>query len=269
MPALSGLPCRPLLLTYRSLLKRAAARQRNNFTRYTLPGGKSVWIRCAGKHNAAWRYRLMDIPVKLLHADVLTPVPNLGGKPAIATEAQRLRDLAKAGVYVPKLLAVQDDALMFSHMPGTNLLEQITREAKQHKLDAWTHGIWAIGQVHRKGQFLSQAFARNMVIDGARVGFIDFEDNPGSVLNTPQCQSRDWLCYLHSTLLVLQRQNLTGQALSLWQRCFTRQPQEVQQMVGNSVRLVHWMRRLHDRRWGRDVLQLSALAQFFDMLPPL
>ncbi|PSJ79267.1 hypothetical protein C7N83_13275 [Neisseria iguanae] len=38
------------------------------------------------------------------------------------------------------------------------------------------------------------------------MGFIDFEDNPAAALDIIQCQSRDWLCYLQSTLLILQRQ---------------------------------------------------------------
>ncbi|PSJ79519.1 hypothetical protein C7N83_11690, partial [Neisseria iguanae] len=174
--------------------------------RHILAGGKVVWIRRAGPHNPAWRYWLMGMLAKLLHAKVLTPVPNLGGPAAIAIETARLNELSAAGIYVPKLLARQANALMISNIPGSNLLERIKQEAIRHDLSSWHAGLLAISHVHAKRQFLSQAFARNMVIQGRRVGFIDFEDNPAAALDIIQCQSRDWLCYLQSTLLILQRQ---------------------------------------------------------------
>ncbi|PSJ81393.1 hypothetical protein C7N83_00375, partial [Neisseria iguanae] len=101
---------------------------------------------------------------------------------------------------------------------------------------------------------------------GRRVGFIDFEDNPAAALDIIQCQSRDWLCYLQSTLLILQRQNLLAKALPLWQKCFARQPQAVQEAVQQGLRPISWMRRLKASFWGRDTLQLAALARFLTMV---
>lgn len=248
---------------YTAQLKTLAASQNDTVARHMLPDGKAVWIRKAGRHNAAWRYRLLGLVVKVLHLGVLTPVPNLGGTAAIAIEAARLHELSAAGIYVPELLAQQENALMMSELDGQTLLDHITREAEQKKLDSWLAGVHAIAEVHRKKQFLSQAFARNIMSDGERIGFIDFEDNPFTVLTLEQCQSRDWLCYLHSTVLVLQRNGLLPEAVELLKECLQQQPQNIQTLVKQTIRPILWMRVLQNRRWGRDTLQLSALAGLF------
>ena len=35
------------------------------------------------------------------------------------------------------------------------------------------------------------------------IGYIDFEDDPGETLPLPECQTRDWLSYLHSTAMLV------------------------------------------------------------------
>ena len=61
----------------------------------------------------------------------------------------------------------------------------------------------AIERVHRSGQYLSQAFARNIIVcNDSQIGFIDFEDDPGRYMPLERCQSRDYLCYLQSLEVV-------------------------------------------------------------------
>ena len=155
-----------------------AAAQKANIARYTLSDGRTVWVRKAGPRNSAWRYTLLGWITRPLHLGVLKPVPNLGGERAIAVEARRLADLKAAGIRVPDVLARQDNALMLSDLGGIQLDTQIAQEAKGRHLTAWTAGLDAIGLVHEKGQFLSQAFARNMMVSGHEIAFLDFEDDP-------------------------------------------------------------------------------------------
>lgn len=244
-------------------LARLAAAQKGGIARYTLSDGLVVWVRKAGRRNAAWRYALLGMVTKPLRLGVLKPVPNLGGEKAVATEAHRLRELKAAGVKVPELLAQQPDALMIGNLGGIQLDTQIEQEAKGRHLTAWTAGMDAIADVHAKGQFLSQAFARNMMIAGGTVGFLDFEDNPAEVLTLAECQSRDWLCYLHSTSLLLKRHGLLEEAAALWHDKLLAQPEEVRRLVLQTEKPVAWMHCLSHSRWGRDVLRLAALAALF------
>ncbi|MFT4267750.1 MAG: hypothetical protein QM586_11120, partial [Xenophilus sp.] len=70
-------------------------------------GEERVWLKKAGPRHSPMRYRLLALMARVFRLDVLTPVPNLGGEAAIATEARRLRQLARAGVRVPRVLAEQ------------------------------------------------------------------------------------------------------------------------------------------------------------------
>lgn len=239
-----------------------AAAQTQTIAAYVPADGRRVWLRKAGRRNAAWRYALLGILAKCLRLSVLTPVPNVGGKLGIATEAARLRELAAAGIAAPKLLAVQEDALLMSDVGGETLLHHIEQEAQAGRLASWQQGLAAVAAVHAQGQFLSQAFARNMVVaaDGT-IAFIDFEDNPATVLPPAACRARDWLCYLHSTALVLREGGLLADAVPVWRQYWSEMPQEVRQHIGQGLKPVAWMRGLRHARWGRDTLRLAALAE--------
>ncbi|EOF9476006.1 hypothetical protein ACHZUL_001750, partial [Neisseria gonorrhoeae] len=160
------------------LLDELAAKQEATIAPYLLADGTKVWVRKAGRHNARWRYALLGMVARYLKLGVLKPVPSLGGEPAIATESKRLYELRSAGIAVPELLALRKNALMFGNLEGIPLDTQIRQEAEAGKADAWLAGLEAIARVHKKRQFLSQAFARNMMWDGKNISFLDFEDDP-------------------------------------------------------------------------------------------
>ena len=240
-----------------------AAKQKANIACYELSDGLVVWIRKAGARNPAWRYALLGMITRPLRLGVLKPVPNLGGEKAISVEEKRLRELKAAGISVPEVLAHQADALMLSHLDGKQLDTQIEQEARGKHLTAWNAGLNAIGEVHRKGQFLSQAFARNIMISGKDVSFLDFEDDPSEVLTLAECQSRDWLCYLHSTSLMLKKYGLLERAAALWHDKLLTQPDEIQYLVTQTAKPIRWMHSLSHSRWGRDMLRLAAVAGLF------
>lgn len=153
------------------LLDELAAKQEAAIAPHLLADGTKVWVRKAGRHNARWRYALLGMVARYLKLGLLKPVPSLGGEPAIATESKRLYELRSAGIAVPELLAVRKNALMFGNLEGVPLDTQIRKEAESGKADAWLTGLEAIAHVHEKRQFLSQAFARNMMSDGKTSAF--------------------------------------------------------------------------------------------------
>lgn len=251
-------------MNYAEQLAALAATQTQTIARHTLPNNESVWLRKAMPRKAAWRYRLLNAAARVFRLGVLTPVPNPGGSAGIAIEAGRLRELDMAGIPAPKLLALQNNALLMSHVGDQTLLIAIEKQTAAGKLDDWLQGLQAIAAVHQKQQFLSQAFARNMVLTPqGGIGFIDFEDNPSRVLDIPLCQSRDWLCYLQSTADILLRQGLLPQAAQLCKSYLQQQNPVIIQTLQRSTRPILWMRHLHSSYWGCDTLRLAALADLF------
>ena len=205
---------------YAAFLRRQLLLQPGNVASYPL-NDEQVWLKKAGPRHGLWGYRALGLLARAARLPLLHPVPNLGGEQAIATEARRLRDLARRGLRVPAVLAQQPEGLLLAHLgrpgqPTPSLGDEIERAmaaGPEVVLALWLEGLQALSYVHATGTSLSQAFARNLVRcpDGT-VGYIDFEDDPVAVLPLAHCQARDALCFVHSTALAL----VQAGALARW-----------------------------------------------------
>lgn len=230
--------------------------------------GQQVWLKRAGAPRSALGHRLLGAIAWLLRLPVLQPVPNPGGRAAIAAEVQRLRDFAAHGLRVPTVLAAQPDGFLMTHLgtpdhnpqPLGNEMEQAERVGPEAVLALWTLGLDAITHVHASGRVLSQAFARNLVHcpDGV-VGFIDFEDDPAAHLPLPLCRARDALCYAHSTALILRRSGALPAARAQWAAWLATRDAEMRTVLESTAQRLGWLRHLpEDRRWGSDLQRVRA-----------
>ncbi len=211
--------------------------------------------------HGAWRYALMYGAAQILDAPVLLPVQANGGARAQTVELRRLRELRTAGVAVPSVLRVDDDGIVMQFLGDQALVEQFKLDAATG-LAAWRRGLDAIADVHARGQYLSQAFARNMLEHDGRIWFIDFEDDPLEALSLVQAQARDWLAYLHSSIWLLTAPRVAQ--LEAWDTTVRAMPGPVAHCLQTDTRRLLWLRHLPARRrpWGRDVVGLQALATF-------
>lgn len=248
-------------LDYDTFLNQHVLRQAHSVMRYD-EDGESLWVKRAGALNPAWRYRVLGGLVKVLKLPVLSPVPNPGGRAAVATEVRRLQDFAARGLRAPQVLAVSADGFLMRHLgqPGQptpslgNEMEQALPHGAPTVLALWQQGLQAIATVHQAGTTLSQAFARNLVRcpDGV-IGYIDFEDDPSAHLPLPVCQARDALCYAHSTAWILAQANALPAARTHWQAWVTTLPAGAQAVLQQSIACMAWAGRLPlDRKLGRD-----------------
>lgn len=233
-------------------------------------GSERVWVKKAGPHHGRLRYHLLALCARGLRLDVLTPVPNPGGEAAIAIEARRLAELGATGLRVPTVLAQQADGLLLSDLGRSGRapamlqerLEQAATSGPAALLAAWREGLAAIAAVHACGCYLSQAFARNLVLcpDGV-IGYIDFEDDPGQTLTLAECQARDWLSYLHSTAALVDAASPHA-AGRHWHAALTIASDAVRQRLGLAARRMRWLRHLPaSRRFGRDTQRVRAVAR--------
>lgn len=225
-------------------------------------GHETLWVKRAGALNPRWRYRAMETLAQAFKMPALSPVPNPGGRIAVATEVRRLQDFAVRGLRAPQVLAVHDDGFLMRHLgaPGDktpslgNEMEAAIARGSSAVLALWKQGLQAIGKVHKSGTVLSQAFARNLVRcpDGV-IGYIDFEDDPAAHLTPAVCQARDALCYAHSTAWILVQTGALTEARKHWHAWVQTMPSDAREVLLQSIARMAWAGRLPmDRKLGRD-----------------
>lgn len=211
------------------------------------------------------RYRLLNGLARLVGVPFLKAVPMHGGAQAQQIEVARLRALRAAGAAVPRVLHVAPDHIVMQWL-GEGELSTLLRQGHPHAVALWREAGDALSRLHAQDQYLSQAFARNLIIDTGiqpprLAGMIDFEDDPLEAMNLAEAQVRDWLSYLHSTLWVLAPLLPPGQADAQLDAWMARASPPVRQLFGRACRKLAWLRRLpKHRRFGRDTVALQAAA---------
>lgn len=180
--------------------------QQQKAVKYYHHQGQKVWLKKASKRHASWIYLPLRWSAQILGLKMLAPVPNTGGTDAIQCEIQRIQTLSRLNIQTPEILATREDAfLMRDAAQNGQRVEQLERALKQQKttetrMALYQRAIHAIQDIHVKKAYLSEAFARNILVDDQhQFSFIDFETDPGQVLSLKDCQTRDWLCFIFST----------------------------------------------------------------------
>lgn len=206
-------------------------------------------------------YRLLNACALLLGAPYLKTAPLAGGSAGQALEVARLRALHAAGVRVPQVLHVDGERGYFAmQWLGSEHLADALRRAAPGAGALWREAGDELLRIHAAGHYLSQAFARNIIVgeDGRLAGMIDFEDDLVQVMELADAQTRNWLDFLHGTLwLQPLPQAEMDERLAAW---MTAEPPAVQQRFAHACRRLAWLRWLPQRCAGRDVLAVQAAA---------
>ena len=160
------------------------------------------WLKKAAPARGVFRYHALNFFSWMMRLPLLKAVPQPGGNKAIANEIYRITQLAKAGVSVPELLAYDDSWLLIKDA-GQSIIKKLKQsETKQSaRQELFQTCLDAMKELHKKDQYLSQGFVRNMLLDEPTqtIIFIDFEDDPLTVMSLPHAQARDVLLLVNST----------------------------------------------------------------------
>lgn len=211
------------------------------------------------------RYRLLNGLARLVGVPFLKAVPMHGGAEAQQIELARLQALHEAGAGVPRVLHVAPDHFVMQWL-GDGELSTLLRTGHPQAAALWREAGDALVRIHAQGQYLSQGFARNLIIDThsqpARLaGLIDFEDDPLEVMSLAEAQVRDWLSYLHSTLWTLAPLLPHAQSDAQLDAWMAAESAAVRALFLHACRKLAWLRRLpRQRRFGRDTVALQAAA---------
>ena len=207
--------------------------------------------------RATWPLALLNAMARLCGLPCLQAAPQWGDARGQHVELNRLRTLAEAGLPVPAIHHIAADWFAMQRV-GQHSLESMLQHGPLPAETYWREGLGLLHAVHRQEQYLSQAFARNLIWHDDCLYLIDFDDDPAERLTVPQAQARDWLLYLLSCARHLsQPPQQTAQQLH---DMLATEPSSVQTALHAVARRLAWLRWLPSQRrpWGRDIVELQA-----------
>jgi tRNA A-37 threonylcarbamoyl transferase component Bud32 len=225
---------------------------------FDLPEGQ-VLVKGQRATRSPWPHRLLNSLAWTAGVSYLKAVPVHGEGESQAIEVMRLRALRHAGLPVPEVLHVASDYFVMTYL-GSRDMAVTLREQGLQAWDLWLSAMEHLLQVHAQGHYLSQCFARNIIVSDRFHGLIDFEDDPLEVMTLVEAQARDWLIYLQSTLFNLgpDPEQLDAALRSV----FGRESAPVRAVLHHAARRLGWLRWLPTNRkvWGKDFVSLQAVG---------
>lgn len=224
--------------------------------------GVRAWRKRYEYEPRRWRLAWLRRFVDFLGIESLRPPAMLPPAQAQATEKAMIARLQDLGCLVPAILAEHEDALVLGDL-GATLASQCKRESDaQARTKLVASGFDALADLHARGGWLNQAFARNLTLSDGRIGFIDLDQDPTTVMSVEAAQMRDLLLYVYSTARFLES-DLPRYA-ELLTRQLAREPAAVARRFEHAIVRLAWLAPLAPV-CGRD---LRALAKLIGLRQP-
>lgn len=220
--------------------------------------GRVAWRKTYSDGGTRRRIAVLRWVARRLGADsLLAPIP-LGPAEACRTEQEMIRRLAAQGANVPRILYAGDTELLLGDLGPT--LSQACRDETNPSARAAlvALGLSALLAVHQRGGYLSQAFARNMTLRDGRIGFIDLEEDPGTMMRLAAAQARDVIFYAHSTARFLADQ--PGVHAGMLSAHLAREAPAVRAEVQRTARRLAWLAPVARRFGARARAVAEALV---------
>jgi tRNA A-37 threonylcarbamoyl transferase component Bud32 len=238
---------------------------------FDLPEGKVI-VKGHRPLRSPWMHRILNVLAMFLRVPMMQAVPVYGGARSQEVELRRLAALAAAGAPVPRVLHVGQDYFVMSYLGASHLAGQLKGRGFA-AFALWREAAEQIVKVHAGGQYLSQCFGRNVIVDRSApepvfAGLIDFEDDPADVMSVQDAQVRDWLIFLQSTIYLLSAPpQLLHDAL---RDIFQQERADVRLAFFQQARKLAWLRHLPTQRkpWGKDTVSIQAAAAAMHRLLP-
>jgi hypothetical protein len=226
---------------------------------FDLPEGKVI-VKGQRAVRPPWRHLVLTGLSRLIRLPCARAVPVHGGERSQAIELQRLKALADSACKVPSVLHVGKDYFVMPYLGLHNGSAAITQPDTRLALLAWQQAMLYFIDIHAKGQYLSQAFARNLLQTADGFVAIDFEDDPLEVMPLVDAQVRDCLLLLSSTVWHV---NVSDDVKDdLIDRMLAVESRPVRLGLLQAAKRLSIFRHLPTKRrpWGKDVVQLQAVA---------
>lgn len=158
-----------------------------------------VWIKRYGTERASRWVTLQWMIANSLRAPFLRPSPVLADEGMAEREIRRIAQFSERDVPTARVIYSSGAAMVFSDAGRTvdrYLHDIVDVDAAAHD-DMLVHCAAEIGQMHAKGLCHGRPYPRDMFLKDGRIGFMDFEEEPATVMPLEVAQARDiWLLFL-------------------------------------------------------------------------
>ncbi|MDM9619430.1 MULTISPECIES: serine/threonine protein phosphatase [unclassified Rhizobium] len=159
----------------------------------------AVWIKRYGTERTSRWVALQHTLAALLRAPFLRPSPVLADEGMAAREIRRIAQFSKNGVPTARVIYSSGAAVVFSDAGKTvdTYLFDIRKVDPVAHDDMLVHCAGELGRLHAKGLCHGRPYPRDMFLKDGRIGFMDFEEEPDTVMPLEVAQARDiWLLFL-------------------------------------------------------------------------
>jgi tRNA A-37 threonylcarbamoyl transferase component Bud32 len=159
--------------------------------------GAAAWVKDFDVPSPPkWR-GLQSALFLVTRAELLRPVTSPSGGAAARNEIEAMSRFREVGAFVPELISARGARIVISDIGAT--LRDIERIGGESAIGGLAIAAAAeLARVHAAGLVHGRPILRNLTWDGRRIGFIDFEEQPLSVMPRDAAQARDVLLFLIS-----------------------------------------------------------------------
>ncbi|WP_235882849.1 lipopolysaccharide kinase InaA family protein [Rhizobium rhizophilum] len=211
------------------------------------------------------------LAARLLSVPHLRPSPQLSPEAMQTREISRMRAFAAAGFAVPAI-AYQSKTAMVMEDVGQTLASRLRdlRVADPEAHDAFlVQAAEALGRVHAAGLSHGRPHVRDFFLRDGEVGFMDFEEDPASVMPLEMAQARDiFLYFLVVTTASIRPDETCPAALEAWSRHVSeaahRELHALTTLAGRILPLVRLIGRVH---MGSDLRRFIMATEFLMKAP--
>lgn len=227
---------------------------------------RQVWIKRYGTEKPpAWRH-LQTALSRIIPVAFLRPSAYLSPREMAERETQRIGVFKEKGIAVPDVLYASDGAIVLADAGITvqRRLAQLKESDPIAHDDLMVACAAELGRLHARGLCHGRPYPRDMFFVGNRLGFMDFEEDPQTVMPLEVAQARDiWLLFLQiatGARLGLETQNRAYEAWSAQAPAAARA--ELQRMIrflGGFLFLARLIGRVH---MGSDLQRFIVATSF-------
>ena len=210
---------------------------------FQMVGGDKIWFKRYDLNVRNWAQRLHSLFSRVFNNPIFYASSPMSPQEALKHEVGKIEQFGAKGFNVPKVLYEGEIVLAISDL-GDNL-EIVFKKNSEQDRDYCDKllCLWAgeIGKLHAAGLCHGRPHPRDVTYTNENWAFLDFEENPESVMPMEYAQARDFFLLFHQLVKLMGNKKILDEALKMYKK---NAPAEVLVVAQKSLRDLGWVIKL-------------------------